>query len=209
MNAMQAFAAKSMLGGPPMLPQMPPHVSLPSASTSTPTTANNAGANNASSTVDDSRLSTSRSSRPRSRSPISSANTPSVKRPKNEPHEDADGELEIDVQNDDAGSMAGSLSAPHTNGTSQTGSLSRPPKDGRESAHSVSSRDSATPKSGTSKPVTILFRSINNNKHLVDHADRVVSFAKCGHECAPPKRRIGAIRAGRSTNAHVRSARPS
>jgi hypothetical protein len=137
------------------IPGMPPHVSLPSASTSATTTMNNVPPATASS-ADDSRLNSSRSSRARSRSPFSNSNTPSLKRPKNEvvTHDDADGELEIDVQNDDAGSAAGSLSAPHTNGTSSQ-SLSRQPKDGRESAHSVSSRDSATPKSGISKPVSL------------------------------------------------------
>jgi hypothetical protein len=79
--------------------------------------------------------------RARSSTP-SGAGTPQMKRPKNEP--DDEGDLEIDVQNDDIRSVA---SASHTNGTSQPGS-SKQPKDGRESAQSASSRDSATPKSG-------------------------------------------------------------
>jgi hypothetical protein len=55
---------------------------------------------------------------------------------------DDDGELEIDVQNDDAASSsARPSSTTHANGTSHK-------KSGRESAQSISSRDSsATPKS--------------------------------------------------------------
>ncbi|KAH7727459.1 groucho/TLE N-terminal Q-rich domain-containing protein [Aphelenchoides avenae] len=79
--------------------------------------------------------------RARSSTPSGGAGTPQLKRAKHEPEDD--GELEIDVQNDDARSLP---SASHTNGTSAAGS-SKPPKDGRESAQSVSSRDSTTPKS--------------------------------------------------------------
>lgn len=157
LNAMHAFAAANR-GVPPILPHMQPHVSLPSASTSASTPVN---APNATSSTDETRLTSSRSSRPRSRSPASVTNPPAMKRTKNEPHEDADGELEIDVQNDDGVSVGGS--APHTNGTSQTGRLSRPPKDGRDSAHSISSRDSATPKSVISKPVTCFPLEILND----------------------------------------------
>lgn len=79
--------------------------------------------------------------RARSSTPSGGAGTPQLKRAKHEPEDD--GELEIDVQNDDARSLP---SASHTNGTSVAGS-SKPPKDGRESAQSVSSRDSTTPRS--------------------------------------------------------------
>uniref|UniRef100_A0A915DEN1 Uncharacterized protein n=1 Tax=Ditylenchus dipsaci TaxID=166011 RepID=A0A915DEN1_9BILA len=81
-----------------------------------------------------------------------STTTPQLKRAKLEVADqdaDVDGELEIDVQNDDGGgvSSAPSVSTHHTNGTSQPGSSSRQPKDGRESAQSASSsRDSATPR---------------------------------------------------------------
>ncbi|KAL7074317.1 hypothetical protein ACQ4LE_006407 [Meloidogyne hapla] len=81
-------------------------------------------------------------SRPRSGTgtPVSYA-----KRTKLEP-EDGDGELEIDVQNDDAGSSA-ALSH-HTNGrTSQPLHHKGHGKDERDTA-SASSRDSATPRSG-------------------------------------------------------------
>ncbi|CAK5090219.1 unnamed protein product [Meloidogyne enterolobii] len=78
-------------------------------------------------------------SRPRSGTgtPVSYA-----KRTKLEP-EDGDGELEIDVQNDDAGSSA-ALSH-HTNG--RTSQPFHKGKDERDTA-SASSRDSATPRSG-------------------------------------------------------------
>uniref|UniRef100_A0AC34FL06 Groucho/TLE N-terminal Q-rich domain-containing protein n=1 Tax=Panagrolaimus sp. ES5 TaxID=591445 RepID=A0AC34FL06_9BILA len=68
------------------------------------------------------------------RPPRSGSGTPN-KKPKIEIQSDPDQELEIDVQNDDAPTTA------HTNGTTNSR------KDGRESAQSMSSRDSATPKS--------------------------------------------------------------
>lgn len=57
---------------------------------------------------------------------------------------DPDQELEIDVQNDDVPTTA------HTNGTSNSR------KDGRESAQSVSSRDSATPKSSAARSNSLI-----------------------------------------------------
>ncbi|KAI1709278.1 protein groucho-2 [Ditylenchus destructor] len=97
-------------------------------------------------------------SRPRSGSPSHagansgrcSTSTPVMKRAKvEEPDGDADGELEIDVQNDVDGSSAPSASTTHhTNGTSQQSSSKHHKDGGRESTHSVSSRDSTTPRSG-------------------------------------------------------------
>ncbi|KAI6241212.1 Transcription factor unc-37 [Aphelenchoides fujianensis] len=75
--------------------------------------------------------------------PRSGTGTPLSKRPKTELDE-TDGELEIDVQNDDA-ALFTQPSASHTNGTSHKNAGG---KNGRESAQSMSSRDSsATPKS--------------------------------------------------------------
>lgn len=114
-----------------------------------------AGADEVASIGGSAKIRNSNSHRPRSGSPRNNASaTPNAKRPKveagAEEDGDADGELEIDVQNDDAGSSASAApSASHTNGTtSHPGSTSRPQKDGRESAQSASSRDSATPRSG-------------------------------------------------------------
>jgi len=91
--------------------------------------------------------------------PRSGSGTPN-KRPKLEPSEHD--ELEIDVQNDDPPTTA------HTNGTSTS------KKDGRESAQSMSSRDSATPKSrqGPSlsgfppEMMNLLSNSLLSNGHM-------------------------------------------
>ncbi|KAI3420325.1 hypothetical protein GPALN_003634 [Globodera pallida] len=85
--------------------------------------------------------------RPRSGSPASTPNSMAAKRTKLEP-EEGDGELEIDVQNDDASSSA--APSHHTNGrTSQPPRQNHSGKDAdRDSASASSSRDSATPRSG-------------------------------------------------------------
>lgn len=96
---------------------------------------NPSGANQNESNLNNSRA----ASTPR---PHSATGTPVSKKAKTEL--DEDGELEIDVQNDDAtSSSARPSSASHANGTSHKNL-----KSGRESAQSLSSRDSsATPKS--------------------------------------------------------------
>ncbi|CAD5209772.1 unnamed protein product [Bursaphelenchus xylophilus] len=127
---MNAFAAQlaAMNNKFPFMPGMPhPLLSgMPniSASTSNAATSNAAAA----SSENHNRTTSVNNSRPQS-----SIGTPMPKKPKAEV-DDNDVELEIDVQNDDTGHK--------TNGTSSK------IKDGRESAQSMSSRDSsATPKS--------------------------------------------------------------
>ncbi|KAL3072706.1 hypothetical protein niasHS_017680 [Heterodera schachtii] len=85
--------------------------------------------------------------RPRSGSRTSTPNSMAAKRTKLEP-EEGDGELEIDVQNDDAISSA--APSHHTNGrTSQPPRQNHSVKDAeRDSASASSSRDSTTPRSG-------------------------------------------------------------
>lgn len=140
MNAAAAAFQAAKTSGMGMLPPMAmPMVSAAAVASAANLTVPSVSTPNASHADSGSRAASA--ARARSSTP-SGAGTPQLKRAKHEPEDD--GELEIDVQNDDARSMP---SASHTNGTSAAGS-SKVPKDGRESAQSVSSRDSTTPKSG-------------------------------------------------------------
>jgi hypothetical protein len=138
-----SFGMKNM----PMMPPMPnPMVAL-NATTSQAHSIHNNNNNhhhNSSSTNANQNDSALNNSRAASTSrPHSTSGTPVSKRAKTELDE-TDGELEIDVQNDDAASSsARPSSTSHANGTSHKNH-----KSGRDSAQSLSSRDSSsTPKS--------------------------------------------------------------
>ncbi|KAI6226007.1 Transcription factor unc-37 [Aphelenchoides besseyi] len=131
----------------PMLPMANPLSAAMAAATASTSQAQTPHANNSSHSTNaggshaldgtNNSRAASTTSRPRS-----GTGTPMSKRPRHDLDE-TDNELEIDVQNDDTGSFA-QPSATHTNGTHKNASH----KNGRESAQSISSRDSsATPKS--------------------------------------------------------------
>lgn len=142
---LSAMAASFGMKNIPMIPQMPNPMAAMNATTSQAHSAHNNNHHNSSSINANQSEGVLNNSRAASTSrPQSTSGTPVSKRAKID-LEETDGELEIDVQNDDAtSSSARPSSTSHANGTSHKNA-----KSGRESAQSISSsRDSsATPKS--------------------------------------------------------------
>lgn len=143
---LSAMAASFGMKNMPMMPQIPNPMAAMNASTSQAHSSHNNNHHNSSSSNANQSEGVLNNSRAASTSrPHSTSGTPISKRPKIDLDE-TDGELEIDVQNDDATSSSArpsSTSHVHANGTSHKNA-----KSGRESAQSLSSsRDSsATPK---------------------------------------------------------------